>query len=128
MECHSKSCEKVGTLRCSRCKKVFYCSQKCQKEDWKKTGTHRQSCCPFKEPVKQKDEKVTKICARDTCNNEGSLRCSRCKTTNYCSNECQEEDWPCHKKKSCTKKTIDDEIGALSNLENKDSFDGLRSL
>jgi len=28
-------------MRCARCKNVFYCSQKCQAEDWK---THKSSC------------------------------------------------------------------------------------
>lgn len=45
------SCEKCGSergkdsdmelRRCSRCKSVVYCSERCQKEDWKK---HKRSC------------------------------------------------------------------------------------
>lgn len=34
-------CSKEATNFCSRCKAVYYCSEKCQKADWK---NHKQSC------------------------------------------------------------------------------------
>lgn len=34
-------CKVQANLRCSRCRKVFYCSQKCQKAHWSK---HKQTC------------------------------------------------------------------------------------
>lgn len=36
-------CGKVATLRCSRCKAVWYCAAACQKAHW---PTHKQSCKP----------------------------------------------------------------------------------
>ena len=39
--CGLSSCDNSGTLRCGRCKLFYYCSQNCQKEDWK---NHKQKC------------------------------------------------------------------------------------
>ena len=44
--CHSRTCENATTSRCSGCKAVFFCSQKCQKAEWK-TG-HKVECPRFK--------------------------------------------------------------------------------
>ena len=35
-------CKKQTSLRCSKCKKVYYCNQKCQSEDFK---SHKDICC-----------------------------------------------------------------------------------
>jgi len=35
------NCGAVANKRCGKCKKVKYCSEKCQKEHWK---VHKQSC------------------------------------------------------------------------------------
>eukprot|EP01084_Bolivina_argentea_P010728 19995_1 len=41
MEQKCPSCNKLASLRCSRCQKVSYCSHKCQKLDWK---YHKKVC------------------------------------------------------------------------------------
>lgn len=38
---HCQICSKQATKFCTGCKKVYYCSEKCQKADWK---NHKQSC------------------------------------------------------------------------------------
>ena len=40
-QCNKEYCHEDGNLRCSRCKKVNYCSNKCQWSDWKK---HKKQC------------------------------------------------------------------------------------
>jgi len=41
--CARPECRGMTTTRCSRCKKVYYCSRVCQKADWK---THKEQCLP----------------------------------------------------------------------------------
>lgn len=54
--CHK--CEDEEKLkRCSRCKKILYCSKECQKEDWKK---HKIECDKIIE-LKEKENHSIKI-------------------------------------------------------------------
>ena len=46
--CSFAGCELDGTLRCSRCKRSWYCSQACQKRDWK---FHKANVCITPAPV-----------------------------------------------------------------------------
>ena len=46
--CCQKDCHNDGDLRCSRCKKVNYCSKECQRSDWKQ---HKKQC---KKPEKER--------------------------------------------------------------------------
>ena len=40
--------EPKESQRCARCRVVYYCSKKCQVEDWKRGG-HKQACIEYKE-------------------------------------------------------------------------------
>ena len=39
--CAADGCESTGSLRCSRCKKTYYCSAPCQRSSWK---SHKSVC------------------------------------------------------------------------------------
>ena len=39
--CAADGCESTGSLRCSRCKKTYYCSAPCQRSSWK---AHKNVC------------------------------------------------------------------------------------
>ena len=40
--CHTESCSNTAPLKCSRCLTVRYCSEACQRLDWRH---HRETCC-----------------------------------------------------------------------------------
>ena len=40
-QCNKEGCQKDGPKRCTRCKKVNYCSKECQTSDWEK---HKTQC------------------------------------------------------------------------------------
>lgn len=47
--CFLPSCDNPGAHRCSRCKKVFYCSKECSEKNWPR---HKPDC---KRPTKSKN-------------------------------------------------------------------------
>jgi hypothetical protein len=54
------NCKQLLALpkRCSRCKSACYCSQECQKLDWKR---HKPSCAPVSAPALKPAVKISKI-------------------------------------------------------------------
>eukprot|EP00523_Entomoneis_sp_CCMP467_P013662 CAMPEP_0168796706 /NCGR_PEP_ID=MMETSP0725-20121227/16904_1 /TAXON_ID=265536 /ORGANISM="Amphiprora sp., Strain CCMP467" /LENGTH=211 /DNA_ID=CAMNT_0008847851 /DNA_START=37 /DNA_END=672 /DNA_ORIENTATION=- len=46
--CYAAQCRKEASMRCGACKLVHYCSQQCQKRDWKH-GCHKQNCSKYQE-------------------------------------------------------------------------------
>lgn len=105
--CGNNECRNLGLFRCSRCKNVFYCSQKCQKISWK---DHKPLCCESLEGSASTPERVTQkaigTCHNEDCGKIGALICSQCKNAGYCSKECQKVDWASHKK-SCKRNRVD---------------------
>lgn len=41
-------CKELSSLKCSNCVKIFYCSAKHQRQDWKR---HKRECRPFEVDV-----------------------------------------------------------------------------
>jgi hypothetical protein len=101
-------------LRCGRCRAVCYCSKACQRSDWK--GGHKQTCkapsvvtpapAPSKDNTSSRHEQTCDVpvvtaapaaakkvycCAQcdTTMDKIKSQKCSVCRTTSYCSRECQ---------------------------------------
>ncbi|XP_056009561.1 uncharacterized protein LOC125680749 isoform X2 [Ostrea edulis] len=82
-------CGVEGQMKtCNRCRKQKYCSEKCQKKDWKR---HKSECS--KADIA---EELSPICAHCKCKNN-SLVCSQCRAVYYCSQSCQSSDWKKHK-------------------------------
>merc|ERR1712150_96301 len=50
--CGWESCLKLGVLKCSGCRSVYYCGPVCQKASWKR---HKQVCKPSQPQVKSCD-------------------------------------------------------------------------
>src|SRR6266536_2388050 len=102
-------CQKLTKTRCSKCHQTYYCSEECQKIDWKE---HKKSC---KKPLVVKtDDSLFTMDGCYVCQKPTNTRCSKCHQTYYCSKECQKIDWKEHKK-SCgnplvveTDETIDE--------------------
>lgn len=51
----------------------------------------------MKEELKNEEKTEEKVCHLCKKSNVKLLKCSKCKTTRYCSSECQKQDWPQHK-------------------------------
>lgn len=56
--CNYPDCKSVSTQRCSRCKKVYYCSVKHQKENWK---AHKIQCSSSDSIQGVKKEKILEV-------------------------------------------------------------------
>jgi tetratricopeptide (TPR) repeat protein len=72
---------------CNGCTRAFYCSEKCQIQDW---PNHRKDCnaCAYC----QTGLNITKL-----------RSCSRCGVTKYCDAECQTAHWRAEHKNVCKK-------------------------
>jgi ankyrin repeat protein len=98
-------------LRFGRCLAVCYCSQACQRSDWK--GDHKQTCkapsavaaAPVKNdtseqtceaPVAKKQYRCVQ-CSKTTTDRKKMQACSVCITTVYCNRACQVAHWQLHK-------------------------------
>ena len=104
-QCAWPVCGKLDQMKnfkfkfCAGCKRVVYCSEKCQKSDWR---YHRLLCTSGR--LGQHDPRlVMKECTKRegprclACKNRATKKCSRCLLMCYCSKECQTTHWKSHR-------------------------------
>jgi len=85
------------------CHAVTYCSQACQKTDWK--NKHKTRCKRNKKETKPiKKTKPLSFCHMCSSTEKKLSWCSRCHAVAYCSRDCQVKDWKTHKE-YCKKET-----------------------
>ncbi|PBK94875.1 hypothetical protein ARMGADRAFT_1011742 [Armillaria gallica] len=84
--CEADGCLKQGDLRCSACKYAFYCSEKCQKAEWR---VHKKSCAMNK-ILREIQEKAEEEEARKPLKRPPTNRCTGC---NHRFQNTDDEDW-----------------------------------
>ena len=109
--CSSCGRKSVKLKKCGACSKAWYCSQECQRSDWKE---HKKVCKPLNEanPATSTEQDKSNSAFLPTamtkcggCERESSsLRPCPCHKIAYCSTACQRMDWTRHKK-DCTAAT-----------------------
>lgn len=58
----------------------------------------------------QRPTATAQQCSRTSCSNTGTLRCARCKTSNYCSTNGQKPDWCNGHRDQCRPKAPSDNL------------------
>jgi ankyrin repeat protein len=87
-------------LRCDCCLAVCYCSQACQRSDWK--GNHKQTCkapsvvVATAPPAVAEKQYCCAQCGTTTSDRKKMQTCSVCKTVYYCNRKCQVAHWELH--------------------------------
>lgn len=85
-------------LMCDACKYMYYCSVKCQKENW---SDHKKECkqiCMERKYNPDSEEAKYTCCLCFKRSIKEMNHCAACKKYRYCSAKCQKKDWPAHKK------------------------------
>ncbi|GAB1605295.1 hypothetical protein Ahia01_000811300, partial [Argonauta hians] len=95
---HCAVCQKsdVELKKCTQCSKIWYCSKKCQRADWKNHKTSCQSDKP-KDETNPNKEASGAHCARCQISDVELKKCTQCSKIWYCSKKCQRADWKNHK-------------------------------
>lgn len=83
-------------LICSQCKRIAFCSEKCNDDHW---AVHREECgkhLDSKHRINFTSSISCGYCFRDNAEKQ----CTRCHKARYCNVECQKKHWKVHKE-SC---------------------------
>jgi hypothetical protein len=98
--CENQNCGQKTVFACSQCTSKFYCSITCQAQDW--TFSHHIHCLDLR-AKKLKEKKSGKpqpqfleLCSFERCLNFVNFICSQCEKQEYCSRDCQRNDWEHH--------------------------------
>ena len=111
-------CKEHAESRCGGCNTVYYCSQVCQRADWK---SHKPICAEKKKSIEKCDKRTDDVlndiyvhikscsncsCSLPTnaCGSRTMILCQFCKMDGYCSDACFRLDAEKHKKKCDHKK------------------------
>ena len=101
--------------KCGKCQQIYYCSIKCQKENWLE---HKKICIAKKHEkirIVKKHKKIRLVNRHENTTNSPSINmtnmcmtcykrrpnmglCEKCHQVYYCSTKCQIEDWEKHKR------------------------------
>ena len=111
--------------KCADCGEVKYCSQECQKKNWK---VHKRTCKKTSSTLRCKNASSDNcVLDKSHCNFCGEKvtnlkKCGACGRSWYCSQDCQRKDWKEHKK-ACkvTRETVPASLGVLSATNPSDS-------
>jgi hypothetical protein len=102
--CGARTWPGTGSLpKCSRCMLLVYCSRECQMGDWVE---HKPFCDRAFQASSTASAAPTtascQVCGIPSFSNSLVAKCSRCRSSSYCSKACQSKDWPNHRR-SCNR-------------------------
>jgi hypothetical protein len=114
--------------KCAKCRDTYYCSIKCQKNDWQQ---HKLKCIKFIKPVNKKISNLIEIFEKlrlncKTCclkcsknlNNNPYIRCHMCNVAHYCSYFCMMTNQKKHNAKCAIFiKSVNDGDAIIKNYE-----------
>ena len=81
--------------KCTKCSRVLYCNQTCQRKDWPE---HQKACFEYQAIGKAEALLSThNICNFCNKSSRNMRKCTRCEQVQYCDRACQSNDWPRHK-------------------------------
>ena len=81
---------------CKNCRAIYYCSVKCQRQDWPQ---HKKDCSSLQHIRNSDVSGASRVCNLDVCRIQSDTAkiCGGCRSVYYCNITCQRKDWKAHK-------------------------------